>query len=159
MALSASQVASLKTELTTDPLGLGYSQYFKTSHVNIANLLNATSGAGAATIQLQTISKGQLLLGIVPWLDQLSTGVTLTGSPVASGVSLKWQHRFQALQSADATLQISQILPLVTDVETDGLATAAQVSALTTKTGSRAEALFGAGTVIVWQDIFAAIGG
>lgn len=152
-------LTALKTELTTDPKGLGYAANLtSTNDVANAALINATSGAGAAVVPLIAVPKGQLLLGITPLLMQLASGQTTAGATTSAATTAKWQMLFQALQAADPTLVVAQILPMLNDAVTDGLTTSTAVTALTTKTGSRAEVLWGAGTVIQWQDIAAAMG-
>ena len=158
MTLNTSQLTTLKNEILTDPLKVGYSSYVGISNVALAGMLNATTGPGAAIIQLSTITKGSLLLQIVPWLDQLSTSQTVSGTAIPAATVTKWQQRFQALQAADPTIAVSSLLPMMDNGISDGIATAAQVSSITTKIGSRAEVLFGSGTVILWQDVQDALG-
>lgn len=156
--MTPTQLAALKSEIQSDPAKLSYAPYIGVSDVQIAALLNATSGPGAASIDLATISKGSLLLQIVPWLDQLATGQTTGGVAIPPATVTKWQQRFQALQAGDAVLSVPALAAMMNDGVTDGLATAAQVAAITTRTGSRAEVLFGQGTVIQCQDVLAALG-
>ncbi len=156
--MTPTQLASLKTEIQTDPAKLGYAPYIGVSDIQIAALLNSGTGPGAASIDVATISKGSLLLQIVPWLDQLASGQTTGGTPIPAATVTKWQQRFQALQAGDAVLSVPALLPMMNDGVTDGIATTAQVAAITTRTGSRAEVLFGQGTVIQWQGVLAALG-
>ena len=86
--------AALKSEITTDPKALGYAPLINVSDNGIAGLLNALTGPGAATISLLTQTKGAILKGIIPALDQLASGLTLSNSPITSQTAQKWANRY-----------------------------------------------------------------
>lgn len=150
--------AQLNSELTTDPMGMGYAAYVGVSDNTLADMLNSLTSKGAATIQLVNVSKGALLLSSVPLTDQLAAGLTLSGSAIPSATQQKWISRFDALRSADPVLEVSQMMPLLESAVQDGIASSAWVTAVTTRTGSRAEVLWGAGTVITPVQILQSIG-
>ena len=59
--------AALKTELTTDPKGLGYAASLaSTNDVATAVLINATTGPGAAVVPLVSLSHDDFALLIAP---------------------------------------------------------------------------------------------
>ena len=151
--------AALKSEITTDPKALGYAPLINVSDNGIAGLLNALTGPGAATISLLTQTKGAILKGIIPALDQLASGLTLSNSPITSQTAQKWANRFAALRSGDPVVVLDGgLLFLLNQMVADGLTTQPYIDAFTTRTGSRAEALFGAGTVVQPGDIAKALG-
>ena len=148
----------LKTELTTDPLGLGYASTLPTSDIATASLLNSLTGKGTATITIPLFSRGELLALLIPLEDQLSSGVTISNTALTQLVLNKWSGRFDALRSGDTFIATNIILPLLNSAVTDNITTAASITQITTRTGSRAEVLFGAGTVIQHSDISKAMG-
>ena len=150
--------ATLKTELTTDPLGLGYASTLPTSDIATAALINATTGKGAGTIRVPSFSRGELLALLVPLEDQLSSGVNISGAAFTQLVLAKWAGRFDALRSGDPQISTTIILPLLNSAVTDGLTTAVYITQITNRICSRAETLFGAGTLIQHSDISKAMG-
>ena len=149
---------ALKTELTTDPLGLGYASTLPTSDIATAALLNANTGKGAGTIMVPSYSRGGLLALLIPLEDQLSSGVNISGVAFTQLVLTKWAGRFDALRSGDPVIATVVILPMLASAVTDGLTTTAYVTQITNRICSRAETLFGAGTVVQHQDISKAMG-
>lgn len=151
--------AELNAEIQTDPMALGYAPFVNVSDNGIAALLNALTGQGAATIALKTQSKGAVLRGIIPALDQLASGLTLANAPISSQVTQKWTNRFAALRSGDDSIVLDvNILGLLGQLVTDGLTTQPYIDAFTKRTGSRAEVLWGAGTNIQPHDVAVAFG-
>ena len=150
--------ATLKTELTTDPLGLGYASTLPTSDIATAGLINALTGKGMATIQVPSFSRGALLALLIPLEDQLSSGVNISGVAFGQLVLAKWAGRFDALRSGDPGIATVVILPMLASAVTDGLTITAYITQITNRICSRAETLFGAGTVVQHQDISKAMG-
>ena len=150
--------ATLKAELTTDPLGLGYASTLPTSDIATAALINATTGKGAGTIRVPSFSRGELLALLVPLEDQLSSGINVSGAAFSQLVLAKWSGRFDALRSGDPQIPTTLILPLLNSAVADGLTTATYITQITNRVCSRAEILFGAGTVIQHKDISIAVG-
>jgi hypothetical protein len=146
--LTAAQIASLKTELDADPKALGYAQQAGNDAV-IAGMLNALTGPGAETITLPVMSHDQFAALIAP-------AVMALGSSTA--MQTKWNPMLTLASSAQNVGTTPQNMGLLNALVADGLMTAAQVTAGTTRIGSRAEVLYGAGTVIEWQDIARAEG-
>lgn len=149
--------AELKTELTTDPAALGYAPSVTAGNHNaLAAMLNAI---GTTVITLTSQTKGAVLLGIVPALDQLAVGTDLSSAAIPAAVSAKWQSRFQALSAGSDSLQLSpQFIGMLGQLVTDKLMTQAQVDAFTKRTGSRAEFLWGNGTTVSSNDVRIALG-
>ena len=138
--------AALHTELTTDPLGLGYARLLANRDtVELAALLNLRSGGGSALIVPASITKGAILLGIIPFLDQLSSGNEVSGAVFSTATVAKWMARFNAVRSGDDILALTPPLQaMFGQIVTDGLGTQAQLDGFLKRTGSRAEVLFGA---------------
>ncbi len=149
---------ALHTELTTDPLAIGYSAQLNISDIAVAAMLNATTGNGAATITIPSLSRGQWDALLIPLEDQVASGLNLSGAALSSAVIAKWNARIASLRAGDQTIQTSVMTPFLNSAVTDGLITSAFLTQITTRMGSRAEVLFGAGTVAQWQDIARAMG-
>lgn len=157
--MTPAQLAELNTELTTDPAALGYAPYLNISDNECAALLNALTGPGAVTISLPSQTKGAILKGCVPGTDQLATGVNLSGVAISAATTNKWLHRFNAIRSGDPVLALdTEMMGLLGQLVTDGLMTQAQIDAITKRVGSRAEYLWGAGTVVQPSDVMRAMG-
>lgn len=140
---------ALKNEITTDPLGLGYAGK---DDQTVANLLNATTGPGAATVSLSSVAKDAFVLGIAPQIYANLPNLTATKQQ-------QWRDILNIINGAAAVdVSSSNAQALLSQAVTDGVLTQAQVNAATQKTGSRAEVLFGAGTTIGFLDVSTALG-
>lgn len=139
----------LHTELTTDPLAVGYAAHLNISDNAVADLLNATTGPGAASITIPQFTKEQFATGVLPAVQAL---------PLATAaIQAKWTPMLNVALAMN-TLYYATTAPLLAGLVADGLMSAVQVDAFTKRAGSRAEALFGYGTQIVWQDVARAMG-
>ena len=134
--------AALKTEITTDPKALGYAPYVASgSDGSIADLLNAM---GTDVITIPDYTKEQFSTGIIPAVLALATASTALQS--------KWD-RLLSMTLAQSVIHYSVAAPLLSILVSDGLITQSQIDAFTKRPGSRAEVLFGAGTVISSEDV------
>jgi hypothetical protein len=144
---------ALKTELTTDPKSLGYAPLLTaTNDAGCAALLNATTGNGAATVNLPSLTHDQFALLIAPVVMALGSATT--------ALQTKWTPMLQLLGGVQTVMLNQTVMGLINALSA-GFPTqlpASAITAATTKTGSRAEVLFGAGTVIQWTDIAHAMG-
>ncbi len=144
---------ALKTELTTDPKSLGYAPLLTaTNDAGCAALLNATTGNGAATVNLPSLTHDQFALLIAPVVMSLGSATT--------ALQTKWTPMLNLISGIQSVTLNSTILGMINALSSDFPTelTAAQITSATTKTGSRAEVLFGVGTVIQWTDIAHAMG-
>jgi hypothetical protein len=152
--------ASLRSELQTDPAGLGYAPYRAAgNHQALADLLNwprdgvtapplAGAPAGAAiTVRNPSISAADLLEAI----DNRDFATTPNAAHVAWFESIT-QQRTIALLNEDGTNNrvLGNLNRLITS-DTQGSRT--RLLALATRRGSRAEQLWGPGTVVTIDDI------
>ena len=139
---------TLKTEIETDPAKLGYEPFVASGNDQaIANLLNT---AGSGTIAVPNLDRATFLLNISP------AYLALPG--VSGVVQSKWDRildSVRASESVDFTSPYAQSL-LGAAVQ-DGILTQAQVASLNQRTGSRAEVLFGPGTIIQQSDVSMAL--
>ena len=145
--------SALKTELTTDPKGLGYAASLaSTNDVQTAALINAATGPGAAVVPLVSLSHGDFAMLIAPVVMGLSTAT--------AALQAKWAPMLQLLGGVNTVNLTSEVMGMLDDLSTDFPTPfpASAVTAATTKEGSRAEVLWGAGTVISWQDVAIAMG-
>ena len=149
---------ALKTEITTDPVAVGYASQLNKSDIAVAAMLNATTGNGAASIQIPSMSKGSWIASLISLEDLVASGLNASGAALSSGVIAKWNARIAELRGGDSTIQTVVMLPLLNSAVTDGLITSTFVTQITTRMGSRAEVLFGAGTTVVHQDVSKALG-
>jgi hypothetical protein len=144
--------AELKTELTTDPVNVGYAPYVTAQNdVQMAALINATTGNGAATITLPTMSNADFVLAFAPYLSNVSG---LSAPKQLYYVDLLWPA---ILQMGTIDFANANVAGILGQTVTDGLLTSAQATALNQRTGSRAETLFGAGTIVQASDIALAL--
>lgn len=143
--------AVLKDELENDPKSIGYQSKINLGQdLAVAGLINATTGPGAETISLPTISKGQFLLGIAP--------VGLTLPTKSAEIQAKWDRIILLASSADVVDIGNPTVGLLLQAAiADELITPEQVAAFATRTGSRAEVLFGVGTLVRHEDIAKAL--
>jgi hypothetical protein len=144
----------LKAEITTDPKGLGYAPFVQPGSDNsIMALLNdPTNAKGQGTVAMPSLSKDQFLLATAPML------FTLVG--LSAAIQAKWTPILEHLRAADQLdFTSATVQALVTAAVADGLLTQAQATALNQRMGSRAEVLFGAGTVLTNRDISFALRG
>ncbi len=148
----------LHTELTTDPVVVGYAAQLGKSDIAVAAMCNATTGNGAATIQIPSMSKGSWIASLLPLEDLVASGLNLSGVALSTGVIAKWNARIAEIRGGDSTIATYIMLPLLNSGVSDGLLTTAFVTQITTRIGSRAEVLFGAGATVVHEDVSKALG-
>jgi len=152
-------LAALKTELTTDPSQLGYAASVATRDDSItAELINRVRVAIA--IKRADIAPSDVVIAI-----DVTDYTALPGTPTAAQLSS--ERRF--LSWMEAAISVPS-LRLVNEDGTDtmvtknfkamfpaGSGTLTRLTALGLRAGSRAEQLFGAGTIITAGDVAAAV--
>ena len=144
--------AALLVELQTDPMQLGYAAPLAIGNLDaLATLLNSLTSPGAALISLPTVTHDQFELGLAPAL--------LGFSSLPSNIQAKWQPILDALNSSSTIVIDTQTMGLLSIAVSDGVMTSAQAVAIYQRIGTRAEVLFGAGTVVQDSDLSAAIRG
>lgn len=145
--------ARLRAELLTDPLGLGYGPLLaQGSDSALAALLNAAAGPGAARVTLPSLDRDTFLLGIAPAYLVLPT--------LPNGLQAKWDRILGVIRAAGSLQTGSPALAgLLDQAVADGVLTGAQLEALTTRIGARAEVLFGAGALVGTRDVSLALRG
>jgi hypothetical protein len=145
--------AALKTELTTDPKGIGYATPLAATNDNaVAALINATTGPGSGTITLPSLTHDEFAMLIAPVVMAIggsSAALQATWYPMLNLIS--------GISIVQTTTQNMGMLGALSSAFPTQLPASA-ITAATTRIGSRAEVLWGAGTVIQWQDIATAMG-
>lgn len=135
--------ANLKTEVQTDPKSLGFAaDVTATNWPDIANKLNDPNSAGNGPVYHGDITGAQLLAAVDPTeLGALSS--TDQGT-----------FRFYA-DSADVVISDSKLQTWLGNTFTQASQpnSHAALAALQIRTGSRAEVLFGAGTIVSNNDV------
>ena len=150
--LTPSQYTALNTELTTDPLKIGYSAELNISDIAVAGMLNATTGNGAATVNLPSLSHDDFAILIAP--------VVMNLSAATAALQAQWTPMLALLGGVQNVVLNAQNLGLLNALSTDfpNQLPASAVTSATTRMGSRMEVLFGVGTVAHWQDVAKAMG-
>jgi hypothetical protein len=134
---------NLQSEITNDPLQLGYSGK---SDKEKAALLNLKTGPGAGSINNNQVEKSVFLITIAPALLVLATKDDATKD--------KWDRILHVIESVSTvTVSSVTIQTILAVAKLDGLINDATIAAITTRTGSRAEVLFGENVVISESDI------
>lgn len=131
--------AKLKTELATDPLKLGYQDWInRGADADVAAMLNALTGAGSGPVTLTRCSPlwfyggiAQASLRIAQQTDQ--TVVARWGQHVPAYLPL--------LGNGPIDMAAGSAPALVAQAVADGVLQQAEAAALTSRTGSRAEAI------------------
>jgi hypothetical protein len=141
----------LHTEITTDPLSLGYAALVASgSDGGIAALLNAFSAVqisrGIVTTEVFLSDFGVQILTIL-------SDATLS---VSFGPAVKMLSFARTIDYGHSVVQGA--LAKMVQASVGGL-TSAQVSAITSRPASRAEILFGGGVVVTSNDIAKALRG
>jgi hypothetical protein len=143
----------LNSELTADPKGLGYSTPLAATNDNaVAALLNATTGAGAATITIPSLTHDEFATLIAP--------VVMAIGSASAALQAQWTpmlNLISGISIVQTTTQNMGMLGALSSAFPTQLPASA-ITAATTRIGSRAEVLWGVGTVINWIDVAKAMG-
>lgn len=143
-------IDGLRAEIANNPKGLASGGVSLTDLAaagmdrdgDCAALLNALTGAGAELVSLPSIPKGDFLLGIAP--------AALVLASKDSSTQAKWDRVINLIVGAPDTVSVgSATIQAVLGIAlADGILSQGQIDALSKRTGSRAEVLWGPGTVI-----------
>lgn len=141
---------ALKSEIQNDPTSVGYSSVTTGNDQGIADLLNAISSG--ITVTVASLTKDEFLKAILP------VALTLPSKDVAT--QTKWD-RILSMASSSGSIDVTDphIIGLLSLSVSDGILTSGQASVVGTRSGSRAEQLFGVGTRINQSDISYALRG
>ena len=132
----------LKTELTTDPAGLGYSSHLTVADdQGLADILNAVQAGVAYSIFRNSIPVRDLIAAITA-----SEYVTLTSLQIA---------QLNFLFSANSTLDATDLNTrnIVTTIFTGKASTLGNFAVVAKRQASRAEVAWGQGTFITAQQV------
>ena len=158
----AMTTAALASELSTDPASMGYAALIAAGNVNgIVALINSLTSPGAATITLSSVPKNTFLAGTLAAAVRLGVGIgTDNQTQLSAAILAKWGAVFSQARAADPGSAID--LTLMTSAAlgnpvTDLVMAQAEYTALTSRTGTRAEVLWGAGTAPANEDVIAAL--
>lgn len=141
---------ALKSEINSDPTGIGYSSHVASGDdTGIADLLNAV---GAGTIYVTSMERDEFLLAIA--------SAYLTLPSLSSTIQSKWDRILGVIQAATTiNISSSSVRTLLSTAVSDGVLQQSVVDSITQRTGSRAEVLFGSGTIISPSDVSFALRG
>jgi len=142
MALTTAQRTALATEINTDPKALGYSPGTKTN-AQITTIIN-TAGASSETIDSGVV-QGHQIVGAIVQADY-----ALLSAAQVSQLTIWLSPPFVDTSSANVRAVFAALFGAGTQTRTN-------LQALTQRAASRAEILFGRGTVVLVEDVSAAL--
>jgi hypothetical protein len=144
--MTDAQIASLKTELTTDPASLGYAPLIVLgSHNQISALINAV---GDTDVQLPSMDRDSFLTAVLPGVIRLAS--------LDVAIQSKWD-RLLAVARAASVISIAAVTGIMAMAVSDGVMTSDEVAGIGKRKGSRAEVVFGAGVVVFTDDVSLAL--
>lgn len=159
MSLTATQIATLKTELTTDPRGYGYSAAQRNDQ-SMADKLNLIRDGSAGTVPSNPTAAGGQASGIISeYRKDIAVREIIAAIAPADFAALT------QLQCAKLSLQFAGTGMVIdaTNANTRGsfagifsgmsAATTNAINALASRSGSRAEELFGVGVSVSIDDV------
>ena len=128
---------SLKTELTTDPVAVGYSTAVAAGDcVSLRAEINSLTGKGAATITLTSLTHDQFLVLLLPALAALEN--------LSTAIQNKWTPFITLAESVQGVVALTaQVIGFINSAVPDGVLTTVQAQAFYQRTGARAEVLYG----------------
>jgi hypothetical protein len=156
-------VALLTTELNTDPAAMGYASLITAKIPDpIVSLINSTTSPGAASVTAAGVQPGGSF-SITRFQMMNALAVPIYGKMAGAGVIAKaaqWAAVFTYVFPLYDTFDLTQanMTTMLAQMVTDGLLTSGQSTAITSRTGSRAEVLWGAGCVVTRQQVNQALG-
>lgn len=141
--------AALKTELQTDPNAYGYAPLIAAGNMQgLADKLNQVRAA--ISIPRPDVTPDEVLEAIR--LSDLRSATTAVQSAYMQALLVLPNIRILKENGTDA-----RVLTSLMDILTNGSASETRLRALATRTGSRAEQLFGPGAWLSWSDITTAL--
>lgn len=144
----------LRSEITTDPLTLGYAARVSLGNdQGIAALLNATTGSGAAEITLTSMTNEVFVTAFLPYLPNVAA------LSDASKKDMYWNIWQAILSMPIIKFTSSNVTGMLTQAVADAILSQVEATALMQRVGSRAEVLFGQDTVITVNDVSLALRG
>jgi hypothetical protein len=146
--------AALLSELTTDPKALGYATWTPIksagANANVCTLINSLTGAGAATINMTTMTAAQIAAIMLPLFG---------AAPTLTAVQCAWyQLMFSMIMAQTGPITVSVLANFSNEMVANSVMTSAQQLALGQRIGSRAEVLWGQGIVVAPGDVEIALG-
>ena len=141
--------SELVTELQTDPLTLGYASLLAAGNdAAVYALLNDKSGPGSGSIDREFVNAGTLQSNVVA-----TEYLALTAAQRELWLSL------MVASQGNVEVINNEVRNQIIEVWGPATTTRTNMSALQTRTGSRAEVLWGDGAVVSYSEIARARGG
>ena len=141
--------AALKIELQTDPNAYGYAPLIAAGNMQgLADKLNQVRAA--ISIPRPDVAPEEVLEAIR--LSDLRSATTAVQAAYMQSLLVRPNIRILKENGTDA-----RVLTNLMDILTNGSASETRLRALATRTGSRAEQLFGPGAWLSWSDITTAL--
>lgn len=141
--------AALKTELQTDPNAYGYAPLIAAGNMQgLADKLNQVRAA--ISIPRPDVTPDEVLEAIR--LSDLRSATTAVQAAYMQSLLVLPNIRILKENGTDA-----RVLTSLMDILTNGSASETRLRALATRSGSRAEQLFGPGAWLTWSDITTAL--
>lgn len=147
----AIDLVALKDEIEQDPEKLGYAPLMERgSDADVAHILNDKAGNGAALYRVASLPRDSFLYALLPATFALATK--------SAAVQSKWDRILSVVRSVQSIPLSNDIMDTLYGLVVDGLATPEEIDAIGKIQGSRAEILFGQGTIIHHLQVAAAFG-
>lgn len=128
--------AALKSELLTDPIGIGYATALANGDDNtLADMLNIKRDGGGFQVNRDPVTPGDVFAQITP-------------TDYAALTSTNLQRLATAFTVPELDLAVSNVVEMLTGVFENGSTTNQAIILLSKRQGSRAEVLWGPGIVI-----------
>ncbi len=145
----------LNSELHNDPAHLGYAALLAAGNTAAAAAaLNARSGPGSAVLTMQAVPHDLFIASVLPELASFYT--TLASLP--AGKQTLYSGALQMMLTSKAVLpSLASTQSFLSAMVGDGLLSAAVVNSITTRSCSRAEALWGENSTVSQLDVVHAL--
>lgn len=158
MPLTTAQLAQMRTELTTDPNGYDYNAAGRNDSDMAAKINAVRDGTNGAAIPVR---RADVAVADVYAAVSVADYTALPGTPTAAQLSA--ERRYLAWFSGLAAMGRIRLLnddgsdtPVVANFKAmfaAGTGTLTRLAALASRSGSRAEQLFGSGVVVTIDDV------
>ena len=140
-------ISALRTELSTDPIGIGYATELAKENPDysvLAALLNDATGTGASWVAATEHQRFEVRKLLIPATRRLARGVTISNTAIDAQTQNEWTQVLDTVRSGETPIAIdADVISMLGELETAGILSTAERYALEHKKVSRAELLFG----------------
>lgn len=142
--MTTQQIQTLKTELTTDPNGYGYAAIISGGNWQlVANAVNEVRSA--ISIPRPDVTPMEIL-------EAINVQDFISNANVLYASWLESLTQFPSVRILKENGSDARVMTNIMKVLTNGSASETRIRALASRTGSRAEQLFGPGVSVSWEE-------